>query len=94
MPIEAARSRFEQLLARHPEIPFELELLLLQLATACTRLERATADLMQSVAADEDLGAGLNEAGIERRWTEAGELELWQDGRLMASARRLTVSGR
>jgi hypothetical protein len=84
MAIEAAWSRFEQLLARHPEMPFELELLLLQLASACARLERANADLAQSVASvpDDDLGA-VRQRGIERRLAEYGGLELLQDSRPM-----------
>jgi hypothetical protein len=82
MPIEAAWTRFEQLLARHPQLPFELELLLLQLASACARLERANADLVRSVArvSDDDLRA-VRQRGIERRLAEYGGLELWQDGR-------------
>jgi hypothetical protein len=81
MATEAAGTRFEQLLARHPEIPFELEQLLRQLASSCARLERANADLVQSVAQapDEDLRA-VRQRGIERRWAEYGGLELWQDG--------------
>jgi hypothetical protein len=83
MAIEAAWRRFEQLLARHPDMPFELELPLVQLAGACARLERATASLVQSAAdvADEDLRAVLSECDIEHRWTEAGEMEPWHDDR-------------
>jgi hypothetical protein len=82
MAIEAAGTRVEQLLARHPDTPSELELLLRQLATSCARLERANADLVQSVAAvpGEDLHA-VRRRGIERRWAEYGGLELWQDSR-------------
>jgi uncharacterized membrane protein YccC len=84
MAIEAAWTRAEQLLARHPDTPSELELLLLQLASACARLERANANLAQSVAAvpDDDLRA-VRQRGIERRLAEYGGLELWQDGRPM-----------
>jgi hypothetical protein len=75
MATEAAGTRFEQLLARHPEMPLELEQLLLQLASRCTSLEQSVAQ-----APDEDLRA-VRERGIERRWAEYGGLELWQDGR-------------
>lgn len=73
MAIEAAGTRVEQLLARHPDTPSELELLLRALATSCARLERANAH-------HEDLRA-VRRRGIERRWAEYGGLELWQDGR-------------
>jgi hypothetical protein len=80
MAIDAAWTRAEQLLARHPDTPSELEVLLLQLASACVRLERANADLVQSVAGVPDVRA-VRQRGIERRWAEYGGLELWQDGR-------------
>ena len=84
MAIEAAGTRVEQLLARHPDMPSELELLLRALATSCARLERANADLAQSVPGvpDDDLRA-VRQRGIERRLAEYGGLELCQDGRPM-----------
>jgi hypothetical protein len=80
MAIEASGTRVEQLLARHPDMPSELELVLRALATSCARLERANADLVQSVAAVPDEDA-IRRRGIERRWAEYGGLELWQDSR-------------
>jgi hypothetical protein len=84
MSSEAAGTSVERLLARHPDMPSELELVLRRLATACARLERANADLAQSVArvSDDDLRT-VRQRGIERRLAEYGGLELLPDGRPM-----------